>query len=74
MARERARSSVLSHCRIFERARVDLTIFSQSRLGFWVDEVRISTMSPCRRTWRRGTSFPLTLAPTQWWPTSVWTA
>jgi len=43
---ERARSSTLSHWLIFERARVDLTILSQSRLGCWFGEAMISTMSP----------------------------
>src|SRR5262245_20771627 len=73
-ASERTRSSTLSHWLIFERERVDLTILSQSRLGCWVGEVTTSTMSPCRRVKRNGTSLPLTLAPTQWCPTVVWTA
>jgi hypothetical protein len=58
----------------FDRARVDLIVLSQSRDGFWVGDVTTSTMSPCRSTWRRGTSFPFTRAPAQWLPTSVCTA
>ena len=46
---------------------------SQSRLGTWFVEVRISTMSPLARAVRSGTSLPLMRAPTQWWPTSVCT-
>ena len=57
-----------------DRARVDLTVLSQSRDGFCVGDVTTSTMSPWRSTWRRGTILPLTRAPTQWLPTCVWTA
>ncbi len=35
-------------------------------------EVITSTVSPFDSSWRSGTSAPLTRAPTQWKPTSVW--
>src|SRR4029450_5857440 len=39
--------------------------------GYSALEVRISTTSPSARTLARGTSWPLTRAPMQWWPSSV---
>ena len=71
---ERTRSSTFSHWLIFERARDDLTILSQSRLGCWFGEVTISTMSPWRSAVRSGTSLPFTLEPTVCSPTLVCTA
>ena len=66
----------MNHCRILERARGDLTKFSQSRDGpaFGDLEVKTSTTSPLSRVDSSGTSRPLTRAPMVWWPTSVWTA
>jgi len=40
-------------------------------LGLWSFCVTTSTMSPVRSLVRSGTMRPLTLAPTQVWPTSV---
>ena len=71
----RARSSLLSHWLDAARARAwSSAILSQSRDGWWLLSVRISTMSPLRSWCVSGTSLPLTRAPTQWWPTSVWIA
>ena len=58
------------------RARGLLTNCSQSRFGpaFSAFEVNTSTTSPLSSDDSSGTSLPLTRAPTQRWPTSVWTA
>ena len=51
-----------------------LTKLSQSRLGPWGPRVvRISTISPFASSQSSGTIRPFTFAPTQRWPTSVWT-
>ena len=73
---ESSRRSRENHCRIFERALVDWTKPIQSRDGPAVSafEVRTSTTSAELRRVSSGTSRPFTLAPTQWWPTSVCTA
>ena len=71
-----SRRSRWNHWRILDFARDDWAIASQSRDGPAVSLllVTISTTSAERRTVSSGTSRPLTLAPTQWWPTSVCTA
>ena len=67
-------SSVWISWRILLRAREVRTKVSQSRLGLWPGLVTISTMSPFFSRERSGTIRPLTRAPTQRWPTSVWIA
>ena len=71
-----SRRSRLNHWRILLRARGLTTIFSQSRLGpaEGTLEVKISTLSPEVSCESSGTSRPLTRAPMQRWPTSVWMA
>ena len=71
-----SRRSLANHWRILLRARGVRTIPSQSREGpaSWALEVKISTLSPFSRACSSGTSRLLTRAPTQRWPTSVWTA
>ena len=71
-----SRRSRLNHCRILLRARDEATSFSQSREGPAVGalEVKISTVSAEVRTVSSGTSRPLTRAPMQRCPTSVWMA
>ncbi len=66
-------SSSWMKCRILWRARLVTTEESQSREGVWPGAVTISTMSPLWSGVRSGTSLPLTRAPTQRCPTSVWT-
>ena len=58
------------YARIFFLVRAHTANSSQSRLGTWLEEVRISTMSPLASGVRSGTRRPLIRAPTQWWPTS----
>ena len=60
--------------RIFERARPVRTKFSQDGLGLAPGAVMISTTSPLFSSVRRATASPLTLAATQWSPTSEWMA
>ena len=69
-----SRRSRLNHWRILLRARGVTTIFSQSRLGpaDGTLEVKISTLSPELSLESSGTRRPLTRAPMQRWPTSVW--
>ena len=64
--------SALIQWRILLRAFGVATMFSQSRLGSRFGFVVISTMSPFFSPVRNGTSRPLTRAPLQWWPSSVW--
>ena len=70
------RRSRENHCRIFERARGVCTNCSQSRLGPAPSTllVKISHVSPDCSAESSGTSRPLTRAPMQRWPTSVWIA
>ena len=70
-ARLRARSSVPNQCLMRERALPDLTKCSQSRLGLREESVMIYMVSPFLRGVLSGTMRPLTLAPAQWFPTSV---
>ena len=69
-----SRRSLVKNCWILLRARGLLTNVSQSRLGpaFGALEVKISTTSPLSSGDSSGTSRPLTRAPMQRWPTSVW--
>ena len=71
-----SRPSLENHCRILLRARAEATKVSQSCEGpaHSAREVSTSTLSPISRRESSGTRRPLTLAPTVWWPTSVWTA
>ena len=71
-----SRRSLVKYCRIFERARGDLTKVSQSRDGpaFGDLEVNTSTTSPLSSVDSSETSRPLMRAPMVRWPTSVWTA
>ena len=71
-----SRRSLVNHCRIFERARGDVTKPSQSCDGpaLAALEVNTSTTSPFSRVDSSGTRRPLTRAPIVWCPTSVWTA
>ncbi len=71
-----SRRSRENHWRILVRARDEATMPSQSRDGPAVGalEVKISTVSAEFSRVSRGTSRPLTLAPMQRWPTSVWMA
>src|SRR5438552_3840085 len=59
---------------ILEPAFDVITKFSQSRDGWLCGFVRISRTSPFRSWYLSGTMRPLTLAPTQVLPTSVWIA
>ena len=70
-----SRRSLLNHALILDFARGDLTKVSQSRLGPAPSalEVKTSITSPLESSDSSGTSLPLTRAPTQRWPTSVWT-
>jgi len=71
-----SRRSRLNHWRILLRALDEATICSQSRDGPAEGEleVTISTVS-AEDTWvSSGTRRPLTRAPMQRWPTSVWIA
>ncbi len=63
-------AATLSQLRIFDLARGVLTHLSQSRVGACCGVVIISTVSPLRRIYFSETSWPLTRAPEQWWPTS----
>ncbi len=67
-----SRSSVLIHALIFDRARVVTANFSQSLLGWAPGWVMISMVSPFWSLYFRGTMALFTLAPTHWFPTSVW--
>ena len=49
-------------------------MFIQSREGLALLFVRISMRSPVASGLVSETTEPFTLAPTQWFPTSVWTA
>ena len=69
-----ARSSSRMNSWILVLAPAEVTMESQSRLGLWSARVNTSTRSPFCRMCRSGTMRPLTLAPTQWCPTSVWMA
>ena len=69
-----ARSVVLMTCLILLRAFDVLTIPSQSLEGRWPFCRRISTTSPLRIAYFKGTMRPLTFAPTHSLPTLVWTA
>ena len=64
----------LNHWRILLRARGVATTLSQSRDGPAPStlDVKTSTVSPDDSDESSGTSRPLTLAPMQRWPTSVW--
>ena len=69
-----SRCSRANHWRILLRARVVVTMPSQSRDGpRSAFDVSTSTMSPLESVECSGTMRPLTLAPTQRWPTSVCT-
>ena len=71
-----SRRSRWNHWRILDFARDDATKLSQSRDGPDASflDVTISMTSAECRTVSKGTNRPLTLAPTQWCPTSVCTA
>ena len=71
-----SRRSRENHWRILLRARGEATNCSQSRDGpaVAVFEVKISTVSPECSLVSSGTSRPLTRAPMQRCPTSVWMA
>ena len=71
-----SRRSRENHWRIFDAARGVAAICSQSRDGPAPStlEVKISTVSPDDSVESSGTSRPLTRAPMQAWPTSVWIA
>jgi hypothetical protein len=71
-----SRRSLLKYCRIFVRARGDLTNPSQSWVGPAVSDfdVKISITSPLDSVDSSGTSLPLTRAPMHLCPTSVCTA
>ena len=60
--------------RIRARALPVTTKRSQSGDGVCAFEVMTSTWSPFESCVRRGIMRPLTLPPTQWSPTSEWTA
>ena len=68
--------SLENQCLILFLARALLTNCSQSRLGAasWALEVKISTVSPLFSWLSSATRRPLTRAPMQRWPTSVWIA
>ena len=57
-----------------ERARPVRTKFSQPGLGRAPGALITSTTSPLRSSVRNATGSPLTLAATQWSPTSEWIA
>ena len=57
--------------RIFERAWFDCAMFIHSLLGFWLFEVRISTVCPLSSCWRIGKFLPSMRPPTQRFPTPV---
>ncbi len=69
-----SRRSRENHWRILAAARGVATTWSQSRDGPAPStlEVKISTVSPETSVESSGTSRPLTRAPMQAWPTSVW--
>ena len=69
-----SRRSRLNHWRILWRALVEATICNQSRDGPAVGDfdVKISTVSAELSCVSSGTSRPLTRAPMQRCPTSVW--
>jgi hypothetical protein len=69
-----SRRSRENHWRILDRARGVWTMRSQSRDGPAPStlEVKISTVSPEASAESRGTRRPLTRAPMQRCPTSVW--
>ena len=71
-----SRRSRENHWRILDDARGVATICSQSRDGPAPStlDVKISTVSPDDSGESSGTSRPLTRAPMQAWPTSVWMA
>jgi len=69
-----SRSCSRSHFRMSCRALLVATNSSQSRLGVWLESVRISTVSPLSRSWSRGRIWPSTFAPRARSPTSVWMA
>ena len=72
-----SRRSRENHCLILLVARWVATMSSQSRDGPPPEPplaVKISTVSPEASLVSSGTSRPLTRAPMQAWPTSVWIA
>ena len=64
--------SSFSEFLIFDLALEVLTKLNQSSLGDCLFDVIISTWYPLLSKWEKGTNFPLTFAPRQWLPTSVW--
>ena len=62
------------YLRILARALGVRTMFTQSREGLAFLLVRISMRSPVASGRVSDTTEPFTLAPTQWFPTSVCTA